>query len=419
MNAQHVGRGLRHGDHIGGHRSFRGIHDRFTGVEHFAGVIAWLPIARQQRALGVQLADQERLFVGFGPAFIVANAEITGQLAQRFGMTGAFLTDVDTHQRHAETLHAAQSVEQFAIGNDAHPAGLKRFITGVQRFPELFVLAQQTFRLRQALAFQARFQPGLRGHQLTAQFFHQETVRLTGTFFTGQRAQFRRRFYHRQLGDQHLNIFQEQIGCFPAAQQQDVTGDFRRHVRVAVAVAAHPGSEANRHKVDRQAIAQIFFQLFVQLAQVVWHPFPQAVFHHRKAPFGFVDRAWAMLTNFIGVPGLSNQLAQAAHKLVTFVVGNVFVIQLLQTVVHFHHFVDQRTTRDFGWVCGQHQLQRKGFHRFFDGRFVEVGLIFEFTKGAGNDFRVAGRFAFWRNAVVLLSGVCQVQKLAEGAGNGQ
>ncbi|CZX81975.1 Uncharacterised protein [Enterobacter hormaechei] len=198
-----------------------------------------------------------------------------------------------------------------------------------------------------------------------------------------------------------------------------MTGDFRRHVRVAVAVAAHPGGEANRHKVDRQAIAQIFFQLFVQLAQVVGYPFPQAVFHHRKAPLGFVDRAWAMLTNFIGVPGLGNQLAQAAHKLVTFVVGDVFVIQLLQTVVHFHHFVDQRTTGDFGWVCGQHQLQRKGFHRFFDGRFVEVGLVFEFTKGAGNDFRVAGRFAFWRNAVVLLSGVCQVQELAEGAGNGQ
>jgi hypothetical protein len=27
---------------------------------------------------------------------------------------------------------------------------------------------------------------------------------------------------HRQLGDQHLNIFQEQVGRFPAAQQQDV-----------------------------------------------------------------------------------------------------------------------------------------------------------------------------------------------------
>ncbi|SAI58694.1 Uncharacterised protein [Enterobacter bugandensis] len=126
-----------------------------------------------------------------------------------------------------------------------------------------------------------------------------------------------------------------------------------------------------------------------------------------------------MLTNFIGMPGLGNQLAQTAHQLVALVVGNVFVIQLLQAAVYFHHLVDQRTTGDFGWVCGQHQLQRKGLHRFFDGGFVEVWLVFQFTKGAGNDFRVAGRFAVWRNAVVLLSGVCQVQELAEGAGNGQ
>ena len=126
-----------------------------------------------------------------------------------------------------------------------------------------------------------------------------------------------------------------------------------------------------------------------------------------------------MLTNFIGVPGLGNQLAQTAHQLVAFVVGNVFVIQLLQTVVHFHHFVDQGATGNFSGVCGQHQLQRKRFHRFFDGGFVEVWLVFQFTQGAGNDFRVACRFAVWRNAVVLLSGVGQVQELAECACNGQ
>ena len=126
-----------------------------------------------------------------------------------------------------------------------------------------------------------------------------------------------------------------------------------------------------------------------------------------------------MFTNFIGMPGLGNQLAQASHQLVALVVGNVFVIQLLQTVVHFHHFVDQRTTSDLGWVSGQHQLQRKRFHRFFDGGFVEIGLVFEFTKRTGNDFRVAGSFAIWRNAVVLLSGVGQIQELAECACNGQ
>ncbi|MPN22615.1 hypothetical protein SDC9_169998 [bioreactor metagenome] len=39
-------------------------------------------------------------------------------------MTGAFLTNINTHQRHAETLHAPKGVEQFAIGDDAHTTGL-------------------------------------------------------------------------------------------------------------------------------------------------------------------------------------------------------------------------------------------------------------------------------------------------------
>ncbi|VAL65506.1 Uncharacterised protein [Enterobacter kobei] len=198
-----------------------------------------------------------------------------------------------------------------------------------------------------------------------------------------------------------------------------MTGDFRSDVRVAVAVAAHPGGEAYRHKVDRQAVAEVLFQLFVQLAQVVRHPFPQAVFHHRKAPFGFVDRAGALLTNFVGVPGLGNQLAQTAHQLVAFIVGDVFVIQLLEAVVHFHHFVDQGTTGDLGWMSGQNQLKRERLHRFFDGGFGEIGLVFQFTQRTGNHFRVAGSFAIRRNAVVLLSGVGQVQELAEGTGNGQ
>ena len=55
----------------------------------------------------------------------------------------------------------------------------------------------------------------------------------------------------------------------------------------------------------------------------------------------------------------------------------------------------------------------------FDGLFVEIGLVFELSQGARNDFRIAGRFAIRRNAVVLLSGVGQIQELAEGTGHRQ
>ena len=59
-----------------------------------------------------------------------------------------------------------------------------------------------------------------------------------------------------------------------------------------------------------------------------------------------------MLTNFIGMPGLGDQLAQTAHQLVVLVVRDIFVIQLLEAVVHLHHFMDQRPAGDLGRVGG-------------------------------------------------------------------
>ncbi|CDL21715.1 hypothetical protein [Klebsiella pneumoniae IS53] len=313
MNRQHIGRRFRHRDHVGGDRSARRLGDHLAGVENFTRLFAWLPLARQQRTFGIQFADQESLFVGFRPAFVVADPEVTGHFTQRFGMAGAFLTNINTHQRYAERLHAAQGVEQLAVGDNAHAAGLQRFIAGVQRLPQLLVLSDQSRRFRQLLAFQARFQPGLGLHQLRAQFFHQITVRFLSALGASQGAQLVGTLHHRQLGDQHLHVFEEQVGRFPAAEQQHVAGDVGSHVRVAVAVAAHPRGETHRDEVHRQLIAKVGFQLFVQLAQIVRHPFPQAVFHHREAPFGFIDRGRAVLTNFIGMPRLGDQLAQTAH----------------------------------------------------------------------------------------------------------
>ena len=103
------------------------------GCRHHARIFRGVGIANHHHLFALNKAavpvDIQQLghdvVGGFGPAFIVADAEIAGQLAQRFGMTGTFLTYVDTHQRHAKTLHAAQGVEQFAVSDDAHPAGLQ------------------------------------------------------------------------------------------------------------------------------------------------------------------------------------------------------------------------------------------------------------------------------------------------------
>lgn len=87
-----------------------------------------------------------------------------------------------------------------------------------------------------------------------------------------------------------------------SAQQQHLTGDIGGHIRVTVAVTTHPGGEAHRYKVNRQLIVEVLFQLFIQLAQVVWYPFPQAVFNNGKTPFRFINRGRAVLTDFIRMP---------------------------------------------------------------------------------------------------------------------
>ena len=148
MHGQHIRRSFRHRDNIGGNGAIWGFGNDPTGVEHFTGVVARFPVTRQERTLGIQFADQESLFIRFRPVFVVANAQITGQFAQGFSMTGAFLTNINTHQRYTETLHAPKGVEQFAIGDNAHATGLQRLIARIKRVPELFVLGEKSRRFR-------------------------------------------------------------------------------------------------------------------------------------------------------------------------------------------------------------------------------------------------------------------------------
>ena len=43
-------------------------------------------------------------------------------------MTGTLLTDINTDQRYTETFHAAQGVEQIAVGNNTHATRLKGLV---------------------------------------------------------------------------------------------------------------------------------------------------------------------------------------------------------------------------------------------------------------------------------------------------
>ena len=70
-----------------------------------------------------------------------------------------------------------------------------------------------------------------------------------------------------------------------------------------------------------------------------------------------------MFANFIGVPRLGHQLAQAAHDLVALVVGQIVVIELAEAGVDLHQLVDQGAAGDLRRVRRQHQLDGKLRHR--------------------------------------------------------
>lgn len=121
-----------------------------------------------------------------------------------------------------------------------------------------------------------------------------------------------------------------------------------------------------------------------------------------------------MFANFIGVPRLGHQLAQAAHDLVALVVGQIVVIELAETGVDLHQLVDQGAAGDLRRVRRQYQLDGKLRHRVLQ-LFVAELFVFETAEQLRQRFRIAGGFAVGRNAVVLLGDVGQVEELAEGA----
>ncbi|VFS71519.1 Uncharacterised protein [Raoultella planticola] len=163
-------------------------------------------------------------------------------------MAGAFLTNIDTHERYAERFHAAQGIEQFAVGNNAHAAGLQRLIAGIKWFPQLFVLGNQAGRFRQLLSFQASFQPGLRFHQLGTQFFSSDNGTVPARLPRRPAPAVRRYIRPSTVRKSTAEYLSGTGRWLSSAQQQHLTGDIGGHIRVTVAVTAHPGGKAHRYK---------------------------------------------------------------------------------------------------------------------------------------------------------------------------
>lgn len=268
-------------------------------------------------------------------------------------MAGRVLAHVQAYQEQAEGGGAAQAVEQRAIGDHAHAAGVQRLVAQLQRLDQVAVVLQDALRGRH-LAGQGLVGP-VAGHaQALAQLLEQGAIGLGA--IADPRQQLRRGLLHGQLGGQSVDIAQVQVGGHPARQQQDLAGHAGGDVGIAVAVAPHPGREAQRRGGQRQAFAGAAQEYLVDVPKDVRQGLPERMFDHREAPFRLVHRGRPDLADLVGMPGLGHQPLQAlldATALLRQQVGMVLGRQLRGDRIVF---LDQRAPRHLGGMGGQHQF---------------------------------------------------------------
>ncbi len=165
-------------------------------------------------------------------------------------MSRRVLAHVQADQKQPEGHRPPQTVEQRSIGDHAHTAFVQGLIAELQRLQQLAIVLQH--RLRSRLGHRQRsMSPLAGGAQPFAQLLEHRAIRFGAVTRLG--TQGLAGLLHRQIGGQVIDIAQIQIGGHPACQQQHFAGNLGRDIRVAVAVAAHPGGKANRRGLQRQA----------------------------------------------------------------------------------------------------------------------------------------------------------------------
>ncbi|MNO86427.1 hypothetical protein D3C76_778230 [compost metagenome] len=142
---------------------------------------------------------------------------------------------------------------------------------------------------------------------------------------------------------------------------------------------------------------------------------------HCETPLGFVYRRRPGTADFLGVPGLGDQPAQALAHLLAFCRGQVTMVLCGQLAGDRVVLLDQRAAGHFGGVCGEHQLDIELGQLPGQG-IVAVACLLQAPQQLGQYLRferlgLVGVAA--ADQLVLLGHVGQVEELVEGPRYGQ
>jgi len=163
---------------------------------------------------------------------------------------------------------------------------------------------------------------------------------------------------NRQLRAERLDVARVQIGRDPARHPGRPARDLRRHVGIAIAIAANPGAEAQRRRIERYRLAECV----VELAHIARHRLPKRLLEHRQRAADFIERGDRPIAHFVGLPDDRNLAPKRVHRRFRFVRRQVRTVADRQHVGDPSLRLQQRAADDLGGVGGQHQLDPQRSH---------------------------------------------------------
>ena len=430
---QHVGHPLAHRDDALGDRIGAEFGVGFGGrVEHreFADrFLAVLHEGRRQRPGIAQLARQKR-----DPRLLVqrqighAGHRRIDQLRDRAFMHRRILPDIEARQMKAEAIHGPAQMAQPAARDHARIVRDQRAIENIEIGLELADIGvRRGLADRRPRGFDIEPRGG--GSEPGVDAGHRQPVGLAASMrrgvgrALGERAQIlrdiRKMRRERQFGAEHMQFLEIKAQHAARLHLQRAAHHFRRHERVAVAIAADPAShpQERRQFALRGAVALV--QPVFQRAMQPRHFVQEGVVIKRQAVGDLVEHGELGAAQQVGLPQRQHRAAQLLVARRKFFRRQLDPFAPVQQCRDLHLAVDGALAANLGRMRGQHRADQ--------GRCEELAQVGRAEAGAARmrqgqrqrsrERRSPGLGArpHLPDVVLIFGDVGKVREIAEGA----
>mmetsp|Transcript_28731 Transcript_28731/g.84941 ORF Transcript_28731/g.84941 Transcript_28731/m.84941 type:complete len:918 (-) Transcript_28731:214-2967(-) len=333
---EHVGRAARHRDAVGAQALGRQRGEEGEGRQHLLHPLVCRQRAcvRDERPRRDQLRREPRNPRLFVPLEVPAEPEGARDCVDRLGVPVALLADVHLGEADAKGAHAAEQVEERAVGEDAVADGDEGAVHELKRREELRLAGQHVrVLLRAAVVAEVHLlhldprpveaaaerheqdtvwlvllAPGLEGPREAVPVLVREDLAVHARLARPRDlldggAHLRRDGAGvRELIEQLLHLLVVQLRCPRPLQAQHVARRDGRDVWVPVAVSAHPCRHFDDGLVVRHRRLADPAEGAVKAAVVLWHGVPAGLLNHHQSVARLAFRRRLGATHIGGAP---------------------------------------------------------------------------------------------------------------------